>query len=151
VTPVGTLTLYDVFAAVKAGVTCSSDKLIDDSELTVEAAARITVRVYVFIVGEPPVACALTTMVNTVLPTFIKVAGQAVPDVTLTPLTVTVALFAGSGSSTVGVTVRVGVSYDVNGILTVYEVVLALNGKGIKAPALVDKAERFALEIGILV
>jgi len=117
---------------------------MEESVLTVDAAALTTVSVYVFV----DASSAVTTIVKTLLPTFINVAALGEPDVTPTPFTLTV---ANPVSATVGVTVRVGVSYAVYGIFTVYEVVPAANGKGVNVPAVVLKAERFALDDGILV
>ena len=106
----------------KDGVNVPTDILRAERVLTADGAARTTVRVYV----APPA----TTIVNTVFPTFIKVAAHAEPDATATPLIVIVSLVV------VAVTVRVGVSYDVYGISTVYASTLTLKA-GVNAPAAV--------------
>jgi len=66
-------------------------------------AARVTTTVYVLVVVP---SCAVTTAVIVFVPTFRLIGPDAVPDVTVVPFTVTVAL----ASEVVGVTVMLVVA-----------------------------------------
>ena len=108
----------------KDGVNAPTDIPRAERVLTADGAARTTVRVYV--------VAAATTIVNTVSPTFIKVAAHGKPDATAAPLTVI------ASPAAVAVTVCVGVSYDVYGIFTVYASTSTLKA-GDSVPAVLVK------------
>ena len=71
---------------------------MDASSAFVDGAARVTFTVYVFVVVP---SCAVTTVVMVFEPWFKVITPDAEPDVTVVPLTITVAV----GSLVVGVIV----------------------------------------------
>ena len=86
-------------------IKCPADAPLSgrDTEVIV-ANMRVTVTVYVSVVV---VSCAVTTVVMVLSPMFNVIASLGLPDATLTPSTVTVAL----ESATVGVTVVLVVEF----------------------------------------
>ena len=100
-------------------------------------AARVTVTVYVFVVVP---SCAVTTVVMVFAPTERAIAPDALPEATVVPFTVMVAV----ASATVGVTVRLVTLFATD---CVYAVVAASN-TGLSVPLLNTRLLKSALVDG---
>ncbi len=112
----GTLAVYAVVPLANVGAKVPVDSASAESVATLDA-ARVTVVVYVCVVVPSP---AVTIVVIVFVPTVNAIAPDATPDVTVVPLTLTVAV----ASVVVGVTVIDDVAF---GTLAVYAVVPLAN------------------------